>query len=444
MAFNPFSGGGLDFDPAEELQRRAVLGRMVPPAPAAPAPAAPAAPTVWTPDSSRAAYTQAGQRASAGLPPAPYTPPPAAPPALPSIPGPVQFGGAGQNTGVTGGSGYRWGRGGADLGQQGFPGTPGTTVPDRWDASNPYKASEDAWLNWQGRSGLSGGGSGITRDALPGIIDRFNRETGGKARLVPSPSGDMVDFGDGRGRVDVLTAGGKLWYDEGKWGQTPGGASFGQSSRQLGGGPGAGMPPPPGKPPGGPSGQGGIGGPGGDLQSRLREELMRQMGLAGAPLDENALGIRQPFEAAQAAATRAQDRERTAMTERLYAQGGGSVDQATLNRGIQQSAESNAMGLAGLKSGLIGNEIQSRRQQTSQALQLANAIGARDESNKLQRELAQLDEQFRRAQLGQQESQFGRSMGFEQGQWNDRYGLDRQRMIDEANYRAMMAGLGQG
>lgn len=177
---------------------------------------------------------------------------------------------------------------------------------------------------------------------------------------------------------------------------------------------------------GGPSGPGGGGGAGGDaLQAQVREQLLALMKQGNAPIDENALQIRQPFEAASAAAQREQQRERTALAERLYAS--GNLGGRELEQGIQQSAERNALGLAGLKSGLIGNEIAARRTQLAQALQLANSIGARTEAQQLQRELAQLDQQFRYSQLGQQRSQ-----------WEDQYGLRSREIENEQNYRAWL------
>ena len=183
--------------------------------------------------------------------------------------------------------------------------------------------------------------------------------------------------------------------------------------------------------------KGAIGDP---LQDAFRAQLLRLMAQGEAPVDEESLGIRQPYQAASLAAQRAQDRERNVLAEQNYASGQG---QGGLSQALQQSAERNAVGLAGIKSGLIGNEVAARRQQLNQALQLANSIGARTEAQQLQRELAQLDQQFRYSQLGQQESQFGRSLGQQQGQFEDTFGLQRQQWIDQQNRAAYLASLGQ-
>jgi hypothetical protein len=68
---------------------------------------------------------------------------------------------------------------------------------------------------------LTGGSS------VQDIVNQFNQATGGHARFVGGPSGDMVDFGDGRGPVDVLNAQGNLWYDygQGQAGQPGGGGA---------------------------------------------------------------------------------------------------------------------------------------------------------------------------------------------------------------------------
>ena len=50
---------------------------------------------------------------------------------------------------------------------------------------------------------------------LNAVVSKYNQQYGANAAFIPGKSNDMVDFGDGRGKVDVRTAGGDLWLDEG-------------------------------------------------------------------------------------------------------------------------------------------------------------------------------------------------------------------------------------
>lgn len=109
---------------------------------------------------------------------------------------------------------------------QGKPGT-GVGAP----APGNYRATEDSWINYlqslttpQGNVSKGPGvyqsrpGSGFYHQGgtnLQDVVNQYNAATGGHATYVGGPSGDMVDFGDGRGPVDVLNAQGNYWYDEG-------------------------------------------------------------------------------------------------------------------------------------------------------------------------------------------------------------------------------------
>ena len=103
--------------------------------------------------------------------------------------------------------------------------------------------------------------------------------------------------------------------------------------------------------------------------------------------------------------------------------------------------------------------MQAKRAELMQSLQLANALGARDQAASLQLQISQMDNAFRYASLaqqgsqfgqslGQQESQFGRSLGYNyaqlgqnQGQWNDTYGLNRLQLQSQLDRQALLAGM---
>jgi uncharacterized protein (DUF3084 family) len=65
--------------------------------------------------------------------------------------------------------------------------------------------------------------------------------------------------------------------------------------------------------------------------------------------------------------------------------------EAGIERGIQNTGEAQA----GYNAQLVGQKLDARRQQLNQALQLATQIGATDQADLLQRELANLDAQIK-------------------------------------------------
>ena len=388
---------------------------------------------------------------------------------------------------------------GTQKGEGTKPNAPGVNPLGAW------KNTEDTWTAFINQSGLAApnfGGPSHSPQEMAGIIDRYNKQTGQHATYVGGPSGDKVDFHDGRGPVDVLNAQGKLWYDEGEHGSKPGGASYGAGGGGGGGGGGGVAPPavPPGgpKPPGVPPGQPPPPGPPGPpgvppgqpppppplaphqpsaVEQAMRAQLMKQME-GGGTVDVNDPNFQAQYLPIRNALERSALAERGQAAERAAAEGSSFGGRGTGGEAasIQENlggAEARALG------GQLTQEIGARRQQLSQALQLANSIGAREQAATIQQQLAGLEQQYRYAQMGQQESQFGRTMGQQESQfartlaqreselgrqltleerrmlqqesqfgrslgqqgsqWNDTYGLQRQRQEDEQNRLAYLS-----
>lgn len=228
------------------------------------------------------------------------------------------------------------------------------------------------------------------------------------ARLGATKAGANGTFTDPWGRTLDMGIGYKSGGPiKGAW--TPvGGAGGGGGS--FGGGGAA-----------GPGGYGAAGG-GGDLQGILRDKLLQLMGDRG-PIDASNDPRATAFRNAQ---SRGLERQRQALAERAAAsgqlQGGvGSGAFDTELQGLRENASENA---ANYEAGLVDDEVQARRQQLMQALQMADAIGARSESAALQRELAQLESQYKYAALGQQQGQFEDQMGFNYAQYQQNANRD--------------------
>lgn len=142
----------------------------------------------------------------------------------------------------------------------------------------------------------------------------------------------------------------------------------------------------------------GLWGP--DFVSQLRQILMQRLQAAGQPVDPNAPQIHEPLVAARDEATRQTDKERTQLAERLYAQGGLNTDAITQQ--IQQSGERNATQLGTLRATLIQKEVQSRKDELRDLLQMAFASGDSEATREIQLQLAELDALLRREGYGVQ------------------------------------------
>ena len=179
------------------------------------------------------------------------------------------------------------------------------------------------------------------------------------------------------------------------------------------------------------------GGGGANVDPQLRQALLRLMGRSEPgpinPLtDPNLAPQANAYSSARqrmAGQQRSQAAERAAFSGlNSGGQGSGAFD--TQLAGIQENA---GRDIAGQQAGLVGQEVQARRQDLLNSLQLANSIGARDVEAQLRLQLANLDNQYRYSALGQQ-----------QGQFNDTYGLNKTQMENEQNRFALLTALGGG
>lgn len=166
--------------------------------------------------------------------------------------------------------------------------------------------------------------------------------------------------------------------------------------------------PPPTAGPGGPLATGTTGpssnvnSPYGDqgIMDQFRAAIAKRLQEIGSPVDENSSNIAAPLTAARNEASRVSDQERNALAERLYAQQGGGLNTDALTRGIQQSAERNAVGLGGLRAQLITREYDARRQDLTSMLAQATASGDNASARAIQQQLAALDATLKREGMG--------------------------------------------
>lgn len=123
--------------------------------------------------------------------------------------------------------------------------------------------------------------------------------------------------------------------------------------------------------------------------AEIRAIIRTRLASAQQPVDENAAEVTQPLSAARDEVTRSQDAERTAVAERLYAQGG--LNTGALQQQIAQSSERNAGGLSSLRAGLITHLADAKRQELQQLLQLATAQGDAESARAIQGQISALN-----------------------------------------------------
>ncbi len=150
---------------------------------------------------------------------------------------------------------------------------------------------------------------------------------------------------------------------------------------------------------GGSTGAAGTAAPSSAFNDQVRQMLMAELTKAGQPVDPNSPEIAATMSSASDAGQRASDAERTALAERLYAQGGG-LNTNALTQQIQQSGEKQASSLSTLKGQLLMNQYNQKRQQLQQDLQLAVQSGDQDMMRQTQMALANLQAAVQREGLG--------------------------------------------
>ncbi len=181
-------------------------------------------------------------------------------------------------------------------------------------------------------------------------------------------------------------------------------------------------------------------GTGMNVDPQLRDALLALMARsAPGPIDINSdPNLAPQANAYSAARQQGAARERAALAERAAFGGlnSGGAGSGAFNAGVADVGERAAQDIAGQQAGLVGQEVTARRNDLMNSLQLANAIGARDQSASIQAQLANLDNQYKYAALGQNQSQF-----------NDQYGLNKAQLGAQLNrdaYLQLLGGGGQG
>lgn len=134
------------------------------------------------------------------------------------------------------------------------------------------------------------------------------------------------------------------------------------------------------------------------FNDQVRTLILNQLQSLSQPFDANSPEVTQPMDAARLEVSRSQDQARKALAERLYATGDLNTD--ALNQGVQQNIEQGGQALAQLRSQLVSSGLQQRVGQLQNLLSLAVQSGDTNSAQALQLQLAQLQAQLDREQMG--------------------------------------------
>ncbi len=163
------------------------------------------------------------------------------------------------------------------------------------------------------------------------------------------------------------------------------------------------------------AGASGVVPPANPFNDQIRQLIMKQLATAGGPVDPNNPEISSTLSAARDEASRQTDQERTALAERLYAQGIGTGGTGTLGSNeltqqIQQSGERNAGALSTLRGQLLQNEYNQKNTQLQNLLSLAVQSGDAESARAIQAQIANLQAAIAREGLGVNLGEFGAAL----------------------------------
>jgi hypothetical protein len=278
---------------------------------------------------------------------------------------------------------------------------------------------DQAWTDFAtmkyGQASRGGGFANMPTGGLQQAVTEFNQATGANARMVPGASGDLIDFGDGRGPVDVKTAEGLLW-----------------NARQ-GGGAGGGAGAPGGAGAGGAAGAAGAAGGVSPFNQQARDFLMAQLTGLSKPVTADDPSIAPEMQAQERLLERNRQDRRAASAERAAADGllNGGAGSGSFEGEVASGYEDKGQQLSGIQAKLFGREIQSRRDKVAQLLSMAMQSGDAESARALQLQMATMDDQIKRLGLAQNQSQ-----------WNDSFGLDAGKFNYQKDRDVALAGLG--
>lgn len=169
------------------------------------------------------------------------------------------------------------------------------------------------------------------------------------------------------------------------------------------------------------------------LMAARRDSLLRLMDQGNKPVDlQNDPTLKAQSDTYRVSKKRGEAEQRAALAERAAftglnsgGQGSGSFESALGSLGEQTNED-----IAAHDAQLAYGELSARRSALLQAIQIADAIGARSEAEQLNVALAQIDAAMKQAQLTQNQNQFADTTAFNYAQ-----------LLENSNRNAYLAAL---
>lgn len=176
----------------------------------------------------------------------------------------------------------------------------------------------------------------------------------------------------------------------------------------------------------------GYGGMVGGFSDQVRQLLLAQLQGMNKPVGADDPAIAGELQSQERGAERARQERRAAMAERLAAQGlnSGGQGSGAFDSEVASGYEDKANRLSDVRSQLFSREIQARRQQLAQLMNMALQSGDAEAARAIQMQMAQMDNAFRYANLGESSRQFNDSFGRQLGRdreedlrWRSEFGF---------------------
>jgi hypothetical protein len=284
-----------------------------------------------------------------------------------------------------------------------------------WDSvksGNLDRAWTDFVTSKYGQAGRGAGFANLPAGGVQQAVNDFNTSTGAKASVVSSPSGDMIDFHDGRGPVDVKTASGDLWNERlGGNNGMPGGAAGIAGGMAGAGGMSAG---------GANNGfpdfsrlfasqtSGGVN----DPRAGALFDMLMAKAKQSESIDPNDPTIRTQADNFSAAQTRG---GRRYLQELAESKGAG----ANIGAEARMVAEKGAQASASNEGAIMQHELDSRRQEIMQALSQAGQFMTAQQQMSLQAELASLNAQTQKYGMDLSNGQYYAGLGSQNRQFDN-------------------------
>jgi hypothetical protein len=168
-----------------------------------------------------------------------------------------------------------------------------------------------------------------------------------------------------------------------------------------------------------------------------RQAVLDELAQAEKPVDMNDPALAAQSKTFADTRTRQAQLQRSKMAERSAQSGllNGGESSGAFDIGLNSIYSSAGQDISQNQSDIMTHEVDAKRQQLKDAITQANSIGAREDANKLQKQLAQLDMDYKNRALTQQNTQFGASQAQQGSQFGTNIDLANRQLSTDTDYK---------